>query len=34
MGLGWLLHQPKDLCGHPGGGPGAASSLLCRLSDG
>jgi len=34
MGLGWLLHQPKDLCGHAGGGPGAASSLLGRLSDG
>jgi CubicO group peptidase (beta-lactamase class C family) len=34
MGLGWLLHQPKDLCGHAGGGPGAASSLLSRLSDG
>ena len=34
MGLGWLLHQPKDLCGHAGGGAGAAASLLCRLSDG
>ena len=34
MGLGWLLHRPKDLYGHAGGGPGAASSLLCRLSDG
>ncbi len=34
IGLGWLLHQPKDLCGHAGGGPGAASSLLRRLSDG
>ena len=34
MGLGWLLHRPKDLCGHAGGGPGAASSLLSRLSDG
>jgi CubicO group peptidase (beta-lactamase class C family) len=34
IGLGWLLHQPKDLCGHAGGGPGAASSLLNRLSDG
>jgi CubicO group peptidase (beta-lactamase class C family) len=34
MGLGWLLHRPKDLCGHAGGGPGAAASLLSRLSDG
>jgi CubicO group peptidase (beta-lactamase class C family) len=34
IGLGWLLHRPKDLCGHAGGGPGAAASLLCRLSDG
>ena len=34
MGLGWLLHRPKDLCGHAGGGLGAAASLLCRLSDG
>ncbi len=34
IGLGWLLHQPKDLCGHAGGGPGAASSLVSRLSDG
>lgn len=34
MGLGWLLHQPKDLCGHAGGGPGAAASLVSRLSDG
>jgi CubicO group peptidase (beta-lactamase class C family) len=34
IGLGWLLHRPKDLCGHAGGGPGAASSLLSRLSDG
>lgn len=34
IGLGWLLHQPKDLCGHAGGGSGAASSLLRRLSDG
>jgi hypothetical protein len=34
MGLGWLLHRPKDLCGHAGSGPGAAASLLSRLSDG
>ena len=34
MGLGWLLQRPKDLCGHAGGGPGAASSLVSRLSDG
>ena len=34
MGLGWLLHEPKDLCGHAGGGLGAAASLLCRFSDG
>ncbi len=34
MGLGWLLHRSKDLCGHAGGGPGAAASLLSRLSDG
>jgi CubicO group peptidase (beta-lactamase class C family) len=34
IGLGWLLHWPQDLCGHAGGGPGAASSLLSRLSDG
>ena len=34
MGLGWLLHRPKDLCGHAGGGPGAAASLVSRLSDG
>ncbi len=34
IGLGWLLHRPKDLCGHAGGGPGASASLLSRLSDG
>ncbi len=34
IGLGWLLHRPTDLCGHAGGGLGAAASLLCRLSDG
>jgi CubicO group peptidase (beta-lactamase class C family) len=34
IGLGWLLHRPKDLGGHAGGGPGGAASLLVRLSDG
>jgi hypothetical protein len=34
MGLGWLLHRPAGLCGHAGDGPGAAASLLSRLSDG
>ena len=29
-----LLHRPGDVCGHAGGGPGGASSLLSRLSDG
>lgn len=34
IGLGWLLHRPSGLCGHAGGGPGAAGSLLSGLSDG
>jgi hypothetical protein len=34
MGLGWLLNEPKDVCGHAGGGPGAASSLIIRKSTG
>jgi hypothetical protein len=34
MGLGWLLNVPKDVCGHSGGGPGAAASLIIRLSAG
>ena len=34
MGLGWLLNEPKDVCGHAGGGPGAASSLIVRMSTG
>ena len=34
IGLGWMLNLPKGLCGHPGGGPGVASSLIIRLSTG
>jgi CubicO group peptidase (beta-lactamase class C family) len=34
MGLGWLLNEPKDVGGHAGGGPGAAASLIVRLSTG
>jgi CubicO group peptidase (beta-lactamase class C family) len=34
VGLGWLLNQPKDVCGHAGGGQGAATSLLVQLSTG
>ena len=34
MGLGWLLNEPKDVCGHAGGGPGAAASLILQLSTG
>ena len=34
IGLGWLLNQPKDVCGHAGGGRGAASSLIVQLSSG
>ena len=34
MGLGWLLNEPKDVCGHAGGGPGAASSLIIAMSTG
>jgi len=34
MGLGWLLNEPRDVCGHAGGGPGAASSLIIRISTG
>ncbi len=34
IGLGWLLHRPKDVAGHAGGGPGAATSLLVQLSTG
>lgn len=30
VGLGWLLHPGKDLYGHPGGGPGGATSLVIR----
>lgn len=28
MGLGWLLHPGKNVAGHTGGGPGAATSLI------
>ena len=34
IGLGWLLNEPKDVCGHAGGGEGAASSLIIQLSTG
>ena len=34
IGLGWLLHRLKDVAGHAGGGPGAATSLLVQLSTG
>lgn len=34
IGLGWLLNRPKDVCGHAGGGHGAATSLIIRLSTG
>jgi hypothetical protein len=34
MGLGWLLNEPKDASGHAGVGPGAAASLIVRLSSG
>jgi CubicO group peptidase (beta-lactamase class C family) len=34
MGLGWLLNEPKDVGGHAGSGPGAAASLIIRLSTG
>jgi CubicO group peptidase (beta-lactamase class C family) len=34
MGVGWLLNEPKDVGGHAGGGPGAAASLIVRLSTG
>ncbi|MEJ3745509.1 serine hydrolase domain-containing protein [Actinomycetes bacterium KLBMP 9797] len=34
IGLGWLLHQAQDVCGHAGGGPNGSSSLLIRLSTG
>jgi len=34
MGLGWLLHQDKDLAGHAGGGVGAATSLILHLGSG
>lgn len=34
VGLGWLLNWPKDVCGHTGGGPAAASSLIVTQSSG
>jgi CubicO group peptidase (beta-lactamase class C family) len=34
IGLGWLLHDAQDLCGHAGGGQAGASSLLIRMSTG
>jgi CubicO group peptidase (beta-lactamase class C family) len=34
VGLGWLLNEPTDLCGHAGDGTGAATSLIIRLSTG
>jgi CubicO group peptidase (beta-lactamase class C family) len=34
MGLGWLVNPAKDVGGHTGGGPGAAASLIVRLSSG
>jgi CubicO group peptidase (beta-lactamase class C family) len=34
MGLGWVLNEAKDVAGHPGGGPGAAASLIMRPGTG
>ena len=34
VGLGWLINPAKDVSGHTGGGPGAASSLIVTLSSG
>ena len=34
IGLGWLLHRPKGVAGHAGGGPGAATSLIIGLDTG
>jgi CubicO group peptidase (beta-lactamase class C family) len=34
VGLGWLIRQGKDLCGHSGAGPGGGASLLVRLGTG
>ena len=34
IGLGWLLNQPKDVCGHAGGGRSGATSLIIRVSSG
>lgn len=33
-GLGWLLNAAKDVHGHAGGGPGAATSLIIRPAEG
>lgn len=34
VGLGWLINSSKDVYGHPGGGPGAATSLIARCDSG
>lgn len=34
IGLGWLVHEPMDVCGHAGGGPSGATSLIIRRSTG
>jgi CubicO group peptidase (beta-lactamase class C family) len=34
IGLGWLLNQPEDMCGHNGGGCGTAVSLIVRPGTG
>ncbi len=34
VGLGWLVHEAKDVCGHAGAGPGAAASVLLRIGTG
>ncbi len=32
VGLGWNVNSERGLAGHPGGGPGGASSLVLRLA--
>jgi len=34
MGLGWLLHPGRNIAGHAGSGPGAATSLLLDQASG
>ncbi|MEY9854767.1 CubicO group peptidase (beta-lactamase class C family) [Catenulispora sp. GAS73] len=34
IGLGWLLHYPKQVVGHAGSGPGASASLLVSPDSG